>query len=97
MVYCDSQHDAQRRKLHAGRELTDELPTKSCLFKFQFPVNEAAKPGLQVADVIGRIWVTEITTIIFVYYNILKRFIEIQRNFAVSQNSVNLKFNSFPK
>ena len=33
-------------QLHAGRDLTDELPTKNCFSKFQFPVNEAPKPDL---------------------------------------------------
>ena len=33
-------------KIHAGREFPDELPTKNCISKFQFPVNEATKPDL---------------------------------------------------
>ena len=35
-------------KIHVWREFPDELSTKSCLSIYYFPVNEAAKPGLQV-------------------------------------------------
>ena len=35
-------------QIPAGRDLTDELPTKYCFSKFQFPVNEATKPDLWV-------------------------------------------------
>ncbi len=36
--------------------LPDELSTKSCLLKFKFPVNEAPKPGLRVAEVVGSVF-----------------------------------------
>jgi len=41
-------------QIHAGREFPDKLPTKYCISKFQFPVNEALKPGLRVFAVVGR-------------------------------------------
>jgi hypothetical protein len=34
------------------------LSTKNCPPKYKFPVNEAPKPGLRVAEVVGRIFVT---------------------------------------
>jgi hypothetical protein len=40
-------------QIYAGRDLTDELPTTICIPKFQFPVNEAMKPELQVFAVSG--------------------------------------------
>ncbi len=32
-------------QIHAGRELNDELPAKTCISKFQFPVNKAGCPA----------------------------------------------------
>jgi len=35
-------------QLYAGRDFPDELPTKNCIPKFHFPVNEALKPDLHI-------------------------------------------------
>jgi len=35
-------------QIHAGRDLTDELPTKYCFSNYYFPVNEAETPDLRV-------------------------------------------------
>jgi hypothetical protein len=38
-------------QIPAGRDLTDELPTKSCFSIYYFPANEAPKPGFRVGAV----------------------------------------------
>jgi len=40
--------DTHVSQIHAGRDLTDELPTKYCFSIYYFPVNEAETPGLRV-------------------------------------------------
>jgi len=42
-------------QMHEGWEFPNELPTKICISKFQFPVNKAAKPGLGYFAVSKRI------------------------------------------
>ena len=48
--------------------LPDELPTKSCLLKFKFPVNEPPKPGLRVAEVVGSVFRSLETLLFFVFF-----------------------------
>lgn len=40
-------------KLHAGRDLTDDLLRRAALQIYEFPVNKAPKPDLRVAEVIA--------------------------------------------